>query len=69
GKEQRDPFEVALIELRLKGDFVALYEFMVALEELDYTVQIECLDIRGIDRIDDKMSARMILSAPLCGHL
>lgn len=69
GTENRDPFEVTMIELRLKGDFYSLYNFLIALEELAYTVEVESLDFRGIERIDDKMSARMILSAPLVGHL
>jgi Tfp pilus assembly protein PilO len=65
GQEYRDDFEVAVVELSLKGGFEEIYRFIVRLEELELTVQIELLEMQGEPQRGDWIEVRMRLCAPI----
>ena len=65
GQEYRDEFEVAVVELSLNGGFEEIYRFIVRLEDLDLTVQIELLEMQGEPQRGDWIEVRMRLCAPI----
>ena len=67
GQESRDDFEVVIVEVRLKGEFKEIYSFIVRLEDLEVTVQIDNIELLGEPRTGDWIQANLKLSAPIAG--
>lgn len=58
----RNCFNVAMVDVKLEGDFEDIYRFIQGLEDLRYAVQIERFDLRSM-RGESLLLANITLSA------
>jgi hypothetical protein len=65
GLQDRNPFEVSVMELKVKSGFKEVYTFLQGVEDLPYAVLIESVKFQADPHLPELLNVDITLSAPV----